>query len=71
MRANIEYRDEKPVEENDGEANVGSCPPWTEKRGAVVGDLTPVEGYETHIEAMSNTEQLIDLDIIRSDPADP
>ena len=46
MRANIENRDENPVEEYDSEANVGSGPRWEEKGGAIEsGDLTPVEGY--------------------------
>jgi hypothetical protein len=68
MKANIENRDENPVEEYDGEANASSGPRWVEKRGAIdSSDLTPVESYE----AMSNTEQLVDLDIIRSNPAHP
>ena len=72
MKTNVENREENPVEEDDGEASVCSSPPWADEWRAIEGsNLTPVEGHETHAEAMSNTEQLVDLDIIRSDPAYP
>jgi hypothetical protein len=72
MMTNVENREENPVEENDGEASVCSRPPWGDEWRVIKGsNLTPVEGHDTHAEAMSNTEQLVDLDIIRSDPAYP
>ena len=72
MKTNVENREENPVEENDREAGVCSRPPWVDEwRGIEGSNLTPVEGHETHAEAMSNTEQLVDLDIVRSDPAYP
>ena len=72
MKTNVENREENPVEENDGEASVCSRPPWKEEWRANEGsNLTPVEGHDTHAEAMNNTEQLVDLDIVWSDPADP
>jgi hypothetical protein len=71
-RADVENGEENPVEENDGEAKVGSRPPWDEEGRAFEGDnLTPVKCYDTHSETMSNTEQLVDLDVVRGDPADP
>jgi hypothetical protein len=72
MKTNVENREEKPVKENDREAGVCSRPPWAEEWREIVGsNLTPVEGYDTHANAMNNTEQLVDLDVARSDPADP
>jgi hypothetical protein len=72
MKTNVENREEKPVEKNDGEASVCSRPPWVDEwRATEGGNLTPVKGHDTHAEAMNNTEQLVDLDIVRSDPADP
>jgi hypothetical protein len=75
MRADIKDREDNPVEENDGKASVCSrrCrPPWDDEgRASEGGKLTPVKRYDTHTKAMSNTEQLIDLDVVRGDPADP
>jgi hypothetical protein len=71
-RSHIENREEKPVEEDEGEANVCSNPPRDDEGRAIDGgDLTPVEGYETHSQALTNTEQLVDLDIVGSNPAHP
>jgi hypothetical protein len=71
-RSHIENREEKPVEEDDGEANVHSSPPRDDEGRAIEGgDLTPVESYETHWQALINTKQLVDLDIVRSNPAHP
>jgi len=33
--------------------------------------LTPVKGEDTHANAVSDTEQLVDFDIVGSYPADP
>jgi hypothetical protein len=72
IRSNAENREENPVEKHDRDTNVGSRPPWIGEGRAIGGSqLTPVEGYETHTEAMSDAKQLVDLDIVRSDPADP
>jgi hypothetical protein len=72
VKTNVENREDNPVEEYDGEASINSSPPWAEEwRGIEGSNLTPIEGYDTHAEAMNNTEQLVDLDIIRSDPAYP
>jgi hypothetical protein len=72
MKTNVENREENPVEENDGEAGVCSNPPWVDEwRVIEPSNLTPVEGHDTHAEAMNNTEQLVDLDIVWSNPADP
>jgi hypothetical protein len=72
MGANIKDREDNPVKENQGEASVGSDPPWDyEGRTNEGSDLTPVKGYETHSKPMSNTEQLIDRHIIGSDPTHP
>ena len=72
MKTDIEDRGEEPVEGHDGDANVGSGPPWNHKWGASKGgDCTPVKGYETHAQAVSDTEHLVDFDIVRGNPADP
>ena len=72
IRTNIEDRNEEPVEEHNSNTNVGSGPPWDNKRGAIKGsNYTPVEGYEAHTQTVSDTENLVDLDIVRGDPADP
>lgn len=52
--SHIENGNEEPVEKCDGDANVGRSPPRGGKRGAVVRDLTPVEGENTHGKTMGN-----------------
>ena len=72
IRTNIEDRDEEPVEEHDGDANVGSGPPWENKWGfSKAGNYTPVESYEAHTQAVSDSKDLVDLDIVGGDPANP
>ena len=72
MMTNIEDRDKEPVEEDDGDANIGSGPPWVNKRGASKGgNHTPVESYEAHAQAVSDSKDLVDLDIVGGDPANP
>ena len=45
MRTNIEDRGEEPIEEHNGNANVGNGPPWVNKWGASKGgDYAPIEG---------------------------
>ncbi len=60
-----------PVENDDGDANVSSGPPWNSKGRTVVRDLTPVECEDTHGHAVCDTEQLIDHTIVGGHPADP
>jgi hypothetical protein len=69
--AHVKNGCDEPVEKDDGEANVGRSPPWNRKRRAIVGDLTPVKGEDTHGQAVGDAKQLIDLDIVGSHPADP
>jgi hypothetical protein len=70
--AHIENGKKNPEEKHNTEASVGCSPPREGKRGADVGGyLTPVEGEETHTQAMRDTKQVIDLDILGRDPADP
>ena len=72
MKTNIENREENPVKENDREASVCSRPPWGDEWRVIKGsNLTPVEGHDTHAEAMNDTEQLVDLGIVRSNPTYP
>ena len=67
----VENGDEEPVEEDDGATDVSSRPPRDRKRRTVVGNLTPVEGDDAHRQTVDNTEQLVDLGVIRRYPADP
>ena len=72
MRTNIEDGGEEPIEEHDGDASVGNDPPWVNKRGGSKGgNYTPIKGYEAHAKALSDTENLVYLDIGGGDPADP
>jgi hypothetical protein len=70
-RSHIENGNEEPVEECDGDANIGRSPPRDGKRGAVVRDLAPVEGENTHGKTMCNPEELVDLGIVWGHPANP
>ena len=70
-RTHVKNRDEEPVEEDDGDADVSSRPPWDGKRRTVVGDLTPVQGDDTHRQAMDNTKHLVDLGVVGRDPTGP
>jgi hypothetical protein len=72
MRTDIEDWDEEPADEHDSDASIGSGPPRDNKWGTKKGDdYTPVEGYQTHTQAVSDTKNLVDLDIVGGDPADP
>ena len=71
MPSYVENGNEEPVEKCDTETHVGCRPPRVGKRGASEGDLTPVEGENTHGKAMCNPEELVDLGIVRSYPANP
>jgi hypothetical protein len=54
--AHIKNGRNKPVEKDDADANVGPSPPWKRKRRAVVGDLTPVKGEDTHGQAVGDAK---------------
>jgi hypothetical protein len=67
----VENRNEEPVEKCDTDARVGRSPPRGAKRGAREGDLTPVEGENTHGQTMVDPKDLVDLGIVWSYPANP
>jgi hypothetical protein len=69
--SHIENGNEEPVEKCDGDANIGRSPPRDGKWGAVVRDLAPVEGENTHGKTMGNPKELVDLGIVWSYPAKP
>ena len=67
----IENGNEEPVEKYNGGANIGRSPKRDGKRGAGIGDLTPVEGENSHGKTMDNPKELVDFDIVWSHPANP
>jgi hypothetical protein len=71
MPSYIENGNEEPVEKYDTEARVGRSPPRGYKRGASIGDLTPVEGENAHGQTMADPKELVDLGIVWSYPANP
>jgi hypothetical protein len=70
-RSYIENGNEEPVEKCDIEANVGRSPPRGVRWGEGEGDLTPVEGENTHGQTMGDPKELVDLGIVWSYPANP
>jgi hypothetical protein len=70
-RSHIENGNEEPVEKCDGDAKVGRSPPRSENRGEDEGDLTPVEGENTHGQTMADPKELVDLGVVWSYPANP
>ena len=71
MPSHVENGNKEPVEKCDSEARVGCSPPRGYQRGAGVGDLTPVEGENTHGQTMGDPKELVDLGIVWSHPAKP
>ena len=67
----IENGNEEPVEKCDTKACVGRSPPRDGKGGFDEGDLTPVEGENTHGQSMANPKELVDLGVVWSYPANP
>ena len=67
----IENGSKEPVEKHDGDPRVCRSPPRCGKRGASEGDLTPVEGKNTHGQTMADPKELVDLRIVWSYPANP
>jgi hypothetical protein len=71
MPSYVENGNEEPVEKCDTEAHVGRSPPRGPQRGVYEGDLTPVEGENTHGQTMPDPKELVDLGIVWSYPANP
>ena len=69
--SHIENGNEEPVEEYDTEAPIGRNPPGGVKRVTGEGELTPVEGGNTHGQPMADPKELVDLGIVWSYPANP
>jgi hypothetical protein len=71
MPSHVKNGNEEPVEKCDIEAHVGRSPPRGGKGGLEICDLTPVEGENTHGQTMADPEELVDLGIVWSYPANP
>ena len=69
--SHVENGDKEPVEKHDSDTDVGCDPPRDGKGRSDVGDLTPIEGEETHGHAMGHAKQLVDSRIIGCYPAHP
>jgi len=67
----VEQWREEPEEEHESSSDVCLSPPRTGKGTANVGDLSPVECNQAHAQSMLITEQLVDDDVFRRNPADP
>ena len=65
----VEDRNKYPVHENETSEEVQLCPPrsyqwiWTPR------DINPVKSQELHPQPSIHSKELVDYDIIRSDPA--
>ena len=71
MPSHVKNGDEEPVEKCDTEALVGCSPPGVYQWGSDVGDLTPVEGENSHGQTVADPKKLVDLGIVWSYPANP
>jgi hypothetical protein len=71
MSSYVENGDNEPVEKCGSETHVGRSPPRGSKRDVGVGDLTPVEGENTHGQTMPDTKEMVDLGVVWSHPANP
>ena len=71
MPSYVENGNEEPVEKCDTEARVGRSPPRGREWGGDKGDLTPVEGENTHSKTMGSPKKLVDLGVVWSYPANP
>lgn len=65
----VDDRHQNPVEEYKSDEDVHFCPPGNHERGSDVGDLVPVKVEDAHAETRGSTEQLVDDDIVRDNPA--
>ena len=71
MPSHVENGNEEPVEKRNTDAHVGRSPPRSSQRGVGEGDLTPIEGEDTHGQTMTDPKELVDLGIVWSYPANP
>lgn len=67
----VEDGAEEPEEEHDGGGDVGLCPPGSGEGRTNESDLRPVEGEDGHAEPRGLSEELVDDDVLRCDPAYP
>lgn len=67
----VEYRREEPEKEHEARRDVCFSPPGRGERRTDVRDLKPVEGDERHTKATGVTEELVNLDVVWHNPADP
>ena len=58
-------------EEYHSGSDISFSPPRGSKRGPNVGNLTPVEGDNGHSKPRYSTEELVDDNIVRNNPANP
>lgn len=58
-------------EEHEANSNVGDRPPRSSQRRSDVSDLSPIEGNDRHSETGSIPEELVDDDIVGSNPTYP
>jgi len=69
--SHVENGYEEPVEKDDSDPDVGCGPPRDGKGRSDEGDLTPVEGEDTHGQAMDDAKELVDGRIVGCYPANP
>ncbi len=62
---------EEPEEEDEARCDIRLRPPGRRERRPNVRDLRPIERDERHAHATLVPEHLVDLDVVRRDPADP
>lgn len=67
----MDNRRRDPEEGNEACDDVCLCPPWGSKRAADEGNLRPIEGNEAHSETGLVTEELVDDNVVRNNPAHP
>jgi hypothetical protein len=69
--SHVENGDNEPVENDDGDADVGCGPPRDGKGRSDVGDLTPIEGEEAHRHSMVYAKQLVYRRVVGGYPTNP
>ena len=67
----VEDRNQYPVEENEATEEIHLRPPGSCQRICNPRDLSPVKCQNPHPQPSVDPEELIDYDVIRSDPAYP
>ena len=66
----VQYGAEDPVYDKEAGEDLDLRPPGHHQRAADPRDLGPVERQDAHPQPARDTEQLVDHDILRLDPAD-